>query len=126
MFDVTVHTSGPFFDGRADKAAQDASDDIARVVSTLGAAEVRAIENVTFKKQTPFYRVHVQAKVDPPGWKIWDQGIVYGPWLEGTGSRNRTTRFKGYMIFRRVTQRMNARAAIIGDGVVARFMGRMN
>jgi len=123
---IEVSTHGPFFDGRADKAARDASNDVARVVSVLGAAEVRAIENVTFKTQTPFYRVHVISKKDPPGWKITDQGIIYGPWLEGTGSRNRTTRFKGYRIFRTVTQRLNARAAIIGDGVVARFMGRMN
>ena len=36
---------------------------------------------------------------------ITDSGIVYGAWLEGVGSRNfPKTRFKGYSIFRRVTQ----------------------
>ena len=42
---------------------------------------------------------------------ITDSGIVYGPWLEGTGSRNwPKTRFRGYAIFRRTTQDVNNRA----------------
>ena len=30
--------------------------------------------------------------------------LVYGPWIEGTSSRNKTTRFKGYRIFRTTSQ----------------------
>jgi hypothetical protein len=33
--------------------------------------------------------------------KIHDSDVVYGPWLEGTSSRNKTTRFKGYQSFRK-------------------------
>jgi hypothetical protein len=36
--------------------------------------------------------------------KIHDSGVVYGPWLEGTSSRNKTTRFRGYSSFRKVKQ----------------------
>ena len=36
--------------------------------------------------------------------RIHDSNVVYGPWLEGVGSRNDTTRFKGYAIFRNVKQ----------------------
>jgi len=32
---------------------------------------------------------------------ITDGGVVYGPWLEGVGSRNEVTRFKGYSSFRK-------------------------
>jgi hypothetical protein len=32
----------------------------------------------------------------------------YGPWLEGLGSRNETTSFKGYFSFRQATQQVNA------------------
>lgn len=35
---------------------------------------------------------------------ILDNNAVYGPWLEGTGSRNDTTRFKGYASFRKTEQ----------------------
>lgn len=32
---------------------------------------------------------------------ITDGGVVYGPWLEGTSSRNKTTSFKGYHSFKK-------------------------
>ena len=35
---------------------------------------------------------------------ITDGGEVYGPWLEGTSSRNQSTRFKGYGTFRKTAQ----------------------
>ena len=38
--------------------------------------------------------------------EVNDSGVVYGPWLEGVGSRNATTRFKGYAMFRRAHQRV--------------------
>jgi hypothetical protein len=126
MSDVTVSATGAIFDGRAAKEMQRAADEWTATLAKTGAADIRAIQNVTFKTQTPFYRVHTEAKADPPGWKIWDQGVVYGPWLEGTGSRNKTTRFKGYMIFRRAVQRISQRAVNIGQPIIARYMGRMN
>lgn len=123
---LRVEASGPLFDGRADAAASDASEEIERAVSILGASMVRSNLSKVLRVQTPYYRLQVEAQQAPPGWKITDQGVIYGPWLEGTGSRNRTTRFKGYATFRRTAQQINARAKIIGDSVVARFMGRMN
>lgn len=123
---VRVEASGPLFDGRADAAVADATEDVARSVSILGASMVRSNLNKVLRRQTPYYRLQVEAQPYPPGWKITDQGVIYGPWLEGTGSRNRTTRFKGYATFRRTTQQINRRARAMGESVVARFMGRMN
>lgn len=42
---------------------------------------------------------------------IDDGGIIYGPWLEGVGSRNRTTRFKGYRMWRTTLQNMERSGA---------------
>lgn len=124
---ASVQVSGPLFDGRADKAAQEACDEAERSVSIIGASMVRTALAGTLKVQRPYYRTRVEAQPDPPGWKITDQGVIYGPWLEGTGSRNfPKTRFKGYATFRRTTQAIQARANDIANGVVARFMGRMN
>lgn len=36
-----------------------------------------------------------------------NRNAVYGDWLEGTSSRNQTTRFKGYNSFRIINQWMN-------------------
>jgi hypothetical protein len=44
-------------------------------------------------------------------WEVHDSGIVYGPWLEGEGSRNKTTPFKGYRMFRKVATQINRKAA---------------
>lgn len=32
---------------------------------------------------------------------IYDSGVVYGPWIEGVGTRNAASRFKGYAMFRK-------------------------
>lgn len=123
---VTVTESGPIFDGRAEKAMDDASDEWERNLATIGASMVRTTLAGVLKHETPYYRTRVVARANPPGWKITDQGVIYGHWLEGDGSRNApVTRFKGYSTFRRMTQAINARAVSIGQPVVARYIGRM-
>jgi hypothetical protein len=51
--------------------------------------------------------------------------VIYGPWLEGTGSRNATTRFKGYASFRRAAQVTRSRVRHIAGGVVSQYIKRM-
>jgi hypothetical protein len=121
-----VDKRGPLFDGRAIKAANDAAQDIEKTVATLGASIVRTELNSVLRTQTPYYRMKVNAEPSRPGWRIHDSKVIYGPWLEGTGSRNYpVTRFKGYATFRRMTQVIQARANAIADGIVAKYMGRM-
>jgi hypothetical protein len=123
---VDVDPRGPLFDGRAEQAVADAANDAEKAVATLGASMVRSRMAQVFRNETPFYRFANVAKQHPPGWIIWDQDkTVYGFWLEGVGSRNRTTRFKGYRTYRIITQQLRAKAQTIADGVVRRYMGRM-
>lgn len=122
---TVVIASGPIFDGRAEKAANDACDEIEKSVATIGASMVRTNLNKVLRHQTPYYRLQVEAQNDPPGWKVTDQGVIYGPWLNGTGSRNRTTRFKGYNHWRKALQELTVRSKTIAEGVLRRYMGRM-
>lgn len=56
-----------------------------------------------------------------------DGTSVYGPWLEGTGSRNDpVTRFKGYDSARDAAAAINEKTDEIGAPVVARFVEAMN
>lgn len=48
------------------------------------------------------YRKTIHALVSNMNMTILDNNAVYGPWLEGTGSRNETSQFKGYATFRKV------------------------
>jgi len=64
------------------------------------------------------YRHNVQGKVESNLHAlITDNGVCYGPWLEGVGSRNETTRFKGYNSFRRTAQWLQDRIADIAAKV---------
>ena len=51
---------------------------------------------------------------------------VYGPWLEGTSSRNQTTRFKGYAAFRRTAQFMEERKGGIVQKWVTKLVGEID
>ena len=123
---VSVQAHGPVFDGRAERELQDASDEWVRNLATTGASVVRQNMNASFRTQTPHARLLVEARPEAPGWMIWQQRLIYGPWLEGTGSRNRTTRFKGYWSFRRAVSVINARAVAIGQPIVAKWVAKMN
>lgn len=61
---------------------------------------------------------HGRATVD-------DSRTIYGPWLEGTGSRNGRTRFKGYATFRKVTQQVEKESVQIAETVIARYLARL-
>ncbi len=120
--DVTV--SGPLFDGRADIALNHACEASARTIATIGASMVRTQMNTVFRTQTPYARTLVEAVPEAPGWKIWHQNLIYGPWLEGVGSRNRTTRFKGYFSFRITAGRLQARANALCERVIVSYQAR--
>lgn len=52
-----------------------------------------------------------------------DDAFVYGPWLEGTGSRNSpVTRFKGYGSAESALEKVQASIDEIGAPVVAKFV----
>ena len=55
-------------------------------------------------KSTGHYRRSISTQVKNLEGVIHDGGVVYGPWLEGKSSRNQTTRFKGYAMFRQTEQ----------------------
>lgn len=126
MSGVALDKRGPIFDGRAEKAVADACDSTEKRIATLGASMLRSRMNRVFKKQTPFYRLKVVAREDAPGWKITDQGVVYGAWLEGIGSRNApVTRFKGYHSFRIIRAELDGRAKAIGENVMVEYLGKL-
>jgi hypothetical protein len=87
---------------------------------------IRTELHKVLKIETPYYRLQNEAREDPPGWKIWDRGVIYGPWLEGVGSRNfPVTRFKGYATYRRTFQQIDRRAGVIAQYTIREFLPGM-
>ena len=57
---------------------------------------------------------------------IHDSQAVQGSWLEGTSSRNQSTRFKGYAMFRRTTQWLNKQKGRIQDKMLKYIVRKLN
>jgi hypothetical protein len=58
---------------------------------------------------------------------ITDTPVVYGPWLEGVGSRNfPATRFRGYHTFRKITRRLDVLAEEVGYAELTPYVEELN
>jgi hypothetical protein len=58
---------------------------------------------------------------------INDSNVIYGPWLEGVGSRNDpVTRFRGYHTFRTVSRELNVASSEIAQSVLPIYLEELN
>lgn len=125
MTTVTVTASGPLFDGRAE-AAMDAFPIAATAaIGDEAYTDVRRTLGRVLRNPTGYYESRIQHTMAGDQGFVHDSNVIYGPWLEGTGSRNATTRFKGYHTFRLVTQRIDSRCVDIAQGVLDGYLQRM-
>lgn len=102
-----------------------------RVLDRLGEVAVDDIHHRlddVLVTQTPFYATQIVSNRASYSRIVTDSNVIYGPWLEGVGSRNYpTTRFKGYHTFRYVTQGLKSKAGPYAEGVLRNgFLGELN
>lgn len=64
--------------------------------------------------------------VPPNTTTVTSSEAAYGPWLEGTGSRNPQTRFKGYFGFRDAAIALDAEAVEVAEQAIAPYVERLN
>jgi hypothetical protein len=122
---IKVKKHGPVFDGRAEKALHDFTKAAKQDIADQGVTEVRTALSGVLKHPTGHYSSRVQYDNRSDDYAITDGGVVYGPWLEGVGSRNMKTRFKGYSTFRKVTQRLQKKAVQIAERSLPQYLRRM-
>ncbi len=79
----------------------------------------------SLRNPTGFYQSRIRSEPSGTAWTVNDGGVIYGAWLEGVGSRNRTTRFKGYSSFRRAAQALQREAPVIAEREVADAVRRI-
>ncbi|WP_377271924.1 hypothetical protein [Peterkaempfera sp. SMS 1(5)a] len=110
--DVEVNAAGPLFTGTASAMVTRWTAAAGEELAQWADDEVHRVLGQVLQHPTGYYESQVRVdRQGPDRFAITDGGVVYGPWLEGIGSRNYpTTRFKGYSTFRRVKQRVEARA----------------
>lgn len=126
--DIEITYSGPIFSvtNQAGYWTDQACRDMEHIIGRTGALYVDVQLDAVLKTQTPYYRLQVTSTEYPGRTVINDGGVVYGPWLEGTSSRNKTTRFKGYSTFRKVTRMLNQDAKRIVLPRVNQLVDKIN
>lgn len=75
---------------------------------------------------TGFYESRIKKERQSENWVITDSGVIYGPWLEGTSSRNQISRFKGYRTFQITRRELDQKKVPIVQPIVDRFIRDIN
>jgi hypothetical protein len=123
---IVVELRGPVFDGRAQNDLALMALAIETEVGRQAYAMVMGNLNASIRHPTPYYETQVIVQHLEPSTVVHDRGIIYGPWLEGVGSRNKTTRFKGYSSFRRAFQSLIPRIKDLAEHALGPWLGRLN
>jgi hypothetical protein len=123
---INIKLSGSIFDGRAPAATKDLTQGLVETIATTGVKVVQA-ETGVFKHPTGYYRSQIAVRGRTPNSAtVDDGGVIYGPWLEGVGSRNAKTRFKGYKLWLKATSKLKVEAVSIAKAAVSQLIGRIN
>jgi glutamate-1-semialdehyde aminotransferase len=112
---LMVHKQGPLVEGHAEPIVEKLLAGAVAEGASYTMHEVLMQLGEVLQHPTGYYESQVRAeRVTNDLWSVNDGGVIYGPWLEGTGSRNApVTRFAGYHTFRIVRNRMAQRMKAI-------------
>jgi hypothetical protein len=119
---VKVHASGPIFDGTSKEARERALHEIVDEAGRTGQRDVLVNLGGSLRHPTGYYESHISREQQGAyTQRVHDDKVIYGPWLEGTGSRNAPkTRFPGYASFRRAAQQLARQVEDIAERVLER------
>lgn len=127
MIQAAVTTSGPLFDGRAEAALEEFAELVPDRLGDEGVQLVRTALGGVLQNPSGFYESQIQTdELAPDRTSVWDGGVIYGPWLAGTGSMNDQTGFPGYEHWQMATQALDGRAVQVAEAALQPFLDRMN
>lgn len=117
--DVDVHRHGPIFNGTAPAIVDAGTREAVRDVADFAYNQIHARLPQVLKNPTGYYQSRIRVVGFGTLAQVDDGDVIYGPWLEGVGSRNfPKTRFKGYATFRIVGQLVEQRAEEVADDAI--------
>lgn len=120
-FNAKTIRRGPMFSGKTAAAMVTYADEVSYKVATFAEDQILQRLPQVLQNPTGYYQSKITVERAGTGYRVTDQGVVYGPWLEGTGSRNApVTRFAGYSTFRRTKALVDRKA----PGIAAELLGR--
>ncbi len=124
---IDIDFRGPLFDGRAERAIDRACNDALDDVSAFGEERVLMGTAASFKTRTPYYETRIETtRLSGDTALVHDNGVIYGAWLEGVGSRNApVTRFEGYHHWRHAKDAVTVRGPQIAEIAIERHLPEM-
>jgi hypothetical protein len=126
MFTIEAEVSGPLFED-PDKIMREFTTEAVEQVASQGLADWHILLDLALQHPTGYYEAHLTMDLVTANTAIdSDRQVVYGPWLEGTGSRNDTTQFKGYNAARMATQQLQGQVDTVLAPAVAALTRRLN
>jgi len=129
---IRVATSGPLFTGVAEADLAVAVEAVQREVAEYAefAWQMNMTADFQHPSEPPRYQSHINILKRETDLVVNDgypgSGLLYGPWLEGVGTRNAASRFKGYHGMRRAAASVRARTAVIAQPIIDVFIRKAN
>lgn len=124
---IKVDQKGAVFSASATKAAgQRMTTRINDSIAQEGVNRIQARLGQVLQNPTGYYSSRIQVDRRSQYRGITDGGVVYGGWLEGISSRNKTTRFKGYHTFRTVQQQLSKDTRALAQPLVNQYVQEMS
>jgi hypothetical protein len=121
-----VRLNGPVFDARGPAIMQDMKREGLHRVAGQALSNVQTNLDASIRHPTPYYETQIRLDERGDSAVVDDRGVIYGPWLEGVGSRNKSTRFKGYFSFRRAVQTLQQQTPELLRAVAEHAVRRFN
>ena len=110
FFALQTTLSGPLFEADARGVVTDALNGAVKDLADLGDQRLHAAFPEGLPVKTGYLESQVRTAIYGPAAILDDGSVVYSSWVEGTSSRNQTTRFKGYATWRRTLDYLNNEA----------------
>ncbi len=122
---ITVRLRGPFFSTNIPPVIVGALNAAIGDLVVEGESKVKLQLYPGHGLITGNYRRSIHGETTSLHGRIHDSRVIYGPWLEGVASRNQTTRFKGYAMFRNARQQLGRIAGRILQDRVQKALARL-
>jgi hypothetical protein len=126
----TINIHGPLFDGVAAKELKTAVLAVQKEVADYALFQWQLNLEGSLQNPTGAYQSQLNVLRRGPDLVVNDgwpgSGLVYGPWLEGVGTRNKSTRFKGYFALRRAANSVAQKVTVIAQPIIDKFIVKAN
>ena len=124
-----VDCKGPLFDGTAEKVVVELKDAIAKTGAEWAETDLRDKPMDKTGRARGGFQANLRVVQKSAGWSVpgpMVKGVAWAPWLEGISPRNKSTKFKGYHLFRDARQALeDGQAQRIADEKLQEYLPRI-